>query len=104
MLGGECHQLLGSFLKDRSVAAKLVKDTVDVQSERQCIRIRQLAGPRQRGSALRQRLIRLSKQQKRPGDEALADNALIGGRQLRRSVLSLIIEIERPASDGGAHD
>ena len=45
MLGGECHQLLGSFLKDRSVAAKLVKNTVDVQSERQCIRLRQLARP-----------------------------------------------------------
>ena len=60
MLGGEGHQLLGSFLKDRSVAAKLVKDTVDVQSERQCIRLRQLARPSQRASALRQRLIRLS--------------------------------------------
>ena len=44
---------------------------------------------------MRQRLFRLSKQQKRPGDEALADNALIDGRQLRRSVLSLIIEGER---------
>ena len=71
LLGGEGHQLLGSFRKDRLVAAKLVKDAVDVQSERQCRRLRRLAGPRQRGSALRQRLIRLSKQQKRPGDEAL---------------------------------
>ena len=60
MFGGKGHQLLGSFLKDRSVAAKLVKDTVDVQRECQRIRLRQLARPSQCASALRQRLIRLS--------------------------------------------
>ena len=60
MFGGECYQLLGSFRKDRAVAAKLVKDTIDVQSKRQCIRLRQLARPSQGALALRQRLIRLS--------------------------------------------
>ena len=40
MFGGEGHQLLGSFLKDRSVAAKLVKDTVNVQRECQRIGMR----------------------------------------------------------------
>jgi hypothetical protein len=68
---------------------------VDVQSERQRIRLRQLARPSQRASTLRQRLIRLPEQQKCPSDEAFAGNARIVGSQLRRSVLSLIIEDER---------
>ena len=95
MLRSDRHQFLGSFLKNSPVAAKLVKDRVDVQSERQCIGMRQLACPSQRASALGQRLIRLSQQLKCPGDEALAGNARIVGRQLWRSVLGLVIEIER---------
>jgi len=94
MLRSDRHQFLGSFLKNSPVAAKLVKDRVDVKSERQRVGVRQLACPIQRASAFSQRIIRLSQQLMCPGDPALAGNARIVGRQLWRSVVAC--RINRP--------
>ena len=96
MLGGECHQLLGSLLKDRAVAAKMVKDTVHVQSKCQCIGMRQLARPSQGASALHQRLIGLSEQQKFQAMKLSQVTRDVVGRQLRGSMIKLIVEAERP--------
>ena len=95
LLGGEGHQLLGSFLKDRSVAAKLVKDTVDVQSERQCMKAATARAPKPARigfSPAPDPLVLAAEASRRRSSRSNAD---VEGRQLRGSVLSLIIEVER---------
>src|SRR6185312_13209629 len=94
MFGGEPHQLLGSLHEHRIVTAQLMKNTIDVQGERERIGLRQLARQSQRAPALCQRRIWISKQQKNPGDKTFAGHARIMWRKFRRSMPVTAIEGE----------
>lgn len=60
LVRGECHQFLGSFPKHRAVAAKLVKDTIDVQGVSKCVEARKPSSVDERLSAWPKRLIRVT--------------------------------------------